>query len=300
MIRLRTFPNLIDDFLIAYRYAEILSLRWRVKGEYTFSTLPFNSIDHSYLKLLDCSVPKNSLSFWIGNPNSFELDLNKNIAFITNEKYKNNEILNKMNYKISFKDKDFLFPFKKIDINTKNYVLVYSVPIEDRLLYETIEAYILSNIQYPLRILAAYYSEKPIEEYIKHLKYKYNSNKNIYLCCINNIHPERIINELIKAKYIIDFRLSSSVSFSSVIANSSGIPCATTEFTFPAGSISVPALSNLSIDDGRELSGRKVGFFSTEQFVDALNSLESITELTPYDNSIELLNFFEDLIKRRN
>ena len=51
MFALKTFPNVTDEFLSAYRFSEIISQRYTIGGSYIASDLPYPSVLKADLKI---------------------------------------------------------------------------------------------------------------------------------------------------------------------------------------------------------------------------------------------------------
>ena len=181
MFRFRAFPNLLDDFLVSYRFAEILSQKWRTSGVFNQSRWMFPALSMIDIPVLHCSTSKNHSNIWFGDVSEFEIDVNgKNFGFQTSLITKNNELLSKMNrhWKI---DEEFIFPFKKEESKFENSVFVFSPAMPDRMLKETIDAWSMSDCQQKLKIFAPYWSFDNLKEHISILRKKNKFKKNTQL-----------------------------------------------------------------------------------------------------------------------
>lgn len=301
MIKFKVFPNSNDNFMLSYRYAQILSNQFNISGSYIPTNLPFPAISSSELAIINCSVPENAPSVWFGTENEVNLDKYRNYAFITSHSAKyNKEILSKMINKWEV-GPDFPFPIEKIDTNIPKTqsIFLYSLPLPQYMLYESIEAFFISNCNLELKIMAVYYNFKQIKEYISKMRAKYNCNKPISLSCPKSISPDMLINEILQCRYVIDLRNADSISFCSLIAQSVGMPALTTDKTWPQGLFFESPESILKVHDGGPQSGLEIGQYSVQRIADKLDILCDAEDQPILDNSKDIISLFNNIVHNK-
>ncbi len=295
MFIIRAFPNLTDDFLIAYRYAEAISKFFNVGIKFTNSDFPFPAIPTNYLDVFSSSVPHNSINLWFGPARNFNLSNYKNYAFLTTDHHLKPSCLFQMNK--YFYLENMIFPIFEENQQEKSGILSYFWPNDESMLRETIEAWLYSKSSEPLKILAPYFSKKVIVDLIKYYRKQISKEEKIFVSTPQNASYEMIKNEIKKSKIILDLKKHKSISFSSVIALSIGIPCLTTSDVFPSGGYVINSKGYYINDKPGKLFNEKMSKYDISEIIQGINMLEHNSIIKKEDNLKSIFNLCSEMIK---
>ena len=296
MFRMKTFPNLMDDFLLAYEFACSLNHRWNVEGNYTNSDMPFPAIPNDELEELNYRSPHNSISLWFGNPNTFLLDNGKNFGFAT--RYRLSQfptILHKMKHYLFNENFPFVYnvynqPSEKLG------VIFYYINDATRDMDMVVESYLLSKLDEPLKILAPYSNYGQLRDRINKLKAKIGIDKEILIACPGNSNPDKIRNEILGSKACVDIRTYPSVSYLSLISRANGIQCVGSDTVYPEPNMMISTRSQYKSYDGSRFSNEVMSKFRQDDLVNALDDILDDIQLETFSNRNEIFKLGQEMI----
>jgi len=273
MFLIRAFPNITDDFLVAYRFAEILAKRWRVGACFTTSDLMFPAIHEDDMDIFSGNMPIDSISLWFGPSQNYFLGNYKNYAFLTTLRSgQKPSIVYQMN-KFWELGKDFPYPFYPEESRDKKGIFCYAPPMYNRMLEETIKAWMLSSADEPLKILAPFCGIASLEKTVSDIKKEIGCQKKLLISSPFATCPNDIKKEILSSKAIVDFRKHDSISFSSIVAQSNGIPTLSTYCTFPRSDIALHSVKSHICSDGSRLSGETIHIYDLDEMIDGFNKI---------------------------
>jgi len=267
MFLLRAFPNITDDFLIAYRFMEILSHRWRVGACFTSSDLRFPAIHEDDMPIFSGNLPIDSISLWFGPPQNYSIGNFKNYAFLTSLRDgQKPAVVFQMNKFWELGDQ-FPYPFYPEQKPEGEGILCYVPPMHNRMLRETIQAYSLSETEEPLKILAPLQGLGLLENMVKEVREETGCSKPIFLASPDASSPDAIKNEILASSAVVDFRRHKSISFANVVAQSVGIPTAGTDCVWPKPDLEAISSEQKICLDGSRLTGEVVHEYEIEEMI---------------------------------
>lgn len=293
MFIFRLIPNISDEFLTAYRLATILSQKTLVGISPVPSSNSMPLFDPDFLSIFSNDVSPTSTSIWCGLPNGYLATSEENLAYITewreNIYYYNT--LNIMDKYWIMSDPEFPYPFLPEPITESKGIFLYALPSIRRNIWDTIEAWMISESQEPLKIFAPFQDPYIYKKKISDLREKHKSQKKCFLTTPNVFSPEDLNKEIAKSKYILDIFNYKGISYPSVIANASGIPSICGDNVFPEGSIIVSADSREKCKDGGRLTGEIYSVYNIDNIANALSMLDFEEDII-YDNTSAIFDIF--------
>jgi len=301
MFTIRVFPNISDDFLVSYRLAHLLRQRMLIgfSGTTTNDTLPmFRTAD---LTVFSSQVPEHAPSIWCGLPREFVSISKKNFAYVTSwrEDIGTYTVSNMMDRMWVIGEDDFPYPFVPEQAADDRYgIFFYALSIPGRIIWETIEAWVLSEHDQPLKIMAPGQSADTFKHKINIIRKKHGSSKRCQLATPQYFTPEDLNREILSSSAIIDLRNHRGISYATLIGLSAGIPTIGTDQVCPQPHTVIQSEQRKVCGDGSGLTGEVLADFDIESIANVLDDPNIITNRTrnAYDSSVTVADLFQDLI----
>ncbi len=300
MFIFRGFPDVSDDFLTSYKLAQILSKRMMIGfwGTTTNEILP--QIQLSDLPIFNNIVPKHAASIWFGLPREKSTISNKNISYITSwrEDVCIYSALNNMDKIWIVGENDFPYPFISTDpMENREGILFYMAAPLGKCLDTVIEAWLLSRCDWDLKILAPGHDSDTLKYKIKLIRDRCGIYKKCMLSTPKYCKPSDIDHEILSSKATIDIRIHKGISYSTLIALSSGIPAIGTDMSFPLSHYIVKSSNRRICEDGTKLTGEIIASYSIDDIINNINNIyDNYMLMGSYDVSDFILEEFQELL----